>query len=176
MSFRKQTRADFRRRIKRVDPAYYRWGESGAARDTTANRPLGSALTGFLWAYLVISVASNRAYLENSLNQGSLGAEYHDMIFAGLSVLLVLSFLALGLHILRFFIKRGGKRRNSGGMLVGALGAMVLVYTPADVWTTGYGMLDDNSRAMLLTASATVDDALPNVDLGNVVLVSSLNR
>lgn len=174
--FRKQTHQDFRLRIKRVDPVFHRWGERGYARDKTAKRPFGSVLMGFGWAYLVISVGNNRSHLEASLQTGSLSQDMQGWILAGLASLLAISGVMLCIHIFRYFFHYGGKKQNSGALLVGALGAMVLVYTPASVWSTGYGMLDDNSRSLLLTASATVEDALPGVDLGNVVFVSSVGK
>jgi hypothetical protein len=64
---RKQTHSDFRSRVKRVDPAFYRWGERANLRDATVKRPFGSVLGGFLCAYVVIAVANNRSYLESSL-------------------------------------------------------------------------------------------------------------
>ena len=151
---RKQTHRDFRSRVKRVDPAFYRWGERANLRDATVKRPFGSVLGGFLCAYVVIAVANNRSYLESSLRQCNLSADVQGWIQAGLAALLAVSGIMLFLHLLRFFLKSGAKKQNSGALLMGVLGAMMLVYTPASVWQTGYGMLDNNSRSMLLTASA----------------------
>ena len=55
-------------------------------------------------------------------------------------------------------------RNVTGGSLplVSELGALVLVYTPASVWETGLGMMDVNSRSIVLAASNTVTEALPN--------------
>ncbi|CUH77630.1 hypothetical protein [Tropicibacter naphthalenivorans] len=173
---RKQTHTDFRRRVKTVDPRFYRWGERGTVRDLTPQRPVGSALMGFGWAYLVISVSNNRDHIAASLKQGNLPAQYHDWIFAGLAVLLAVSGVMLALHVFRYLFKNGGKRKNSGGLLIGALGALVLIYTPSTVWTTGFGMLDSNSQGLMMQASATVGDVLPGVDFGKVTFVSSNGR
>lgn len=175
-TFKTRNHGDFRRRVKRVDPVFYRWGERGSARDTTVKRPFGAVLLGFFWAYLVISVGRNRATLEQSLGQGSLSADVQSWIMAGLAALLAVSVVMLALHLFRYFVQNGGKKHNSGALLVGVLGALVLVYTPASVWNTGFGMLDDNSRNLLLTASSTVEDALPGVDFGSVAFVSSTGQ
>ena len=175
-TFKNQTRKEFRQRIRRVDPVYYRWGESGALADATARRPIASVLVGFGWAYLVIAVSSNRTLIESSLRQGNLPDHLHGYVFMGLAALLTVSVVMLGLHLFRFFFKQGGKRANSGGMLIGVLGAMMLVYTPASVWDTSFRMLDGNSRSLLLSASATVGDVIPGIDLSDIALVSSQGR
>ncbi len=178
MGFASDTKgySDFRRRVKRVDPAFYRWGEGARLKDATASRPTASALAGFAWAYVVISVGSNRQLLEASLREGNLSAAAQEKIMMGLGALLMASIMLFALHAVRYWLGNGGKKRNSGGLLVGALGALVLVYTPASVWQTGFGMMDDNSQSMFLTAQATLSDALPGVDLGSVSFVSSSGR
>ena len=171
-----RSRDDFRLRIKRVDPAFYRGGVGGALKDTTAPRPVGATLLGFGWAYLVIAIAGSRATSEQSLRQGTLPDQYHGYIFMTLAALLAISLVMLAVHVFRFVTKRGGKRTNSGGLLIGVLGALVLVYTPESVWNTGFQMMDGNSRSLLLTASATVGDVLPGVDFGAATLVSSFGK
>ena len=176
-TFRKQNHQDFRNRIKRVDPVFYRWGERGAIADATPHRPFGSLLMGFGWAYLVISVSNNRAVLESSLRQGSLPEQYHDMIFMGLAALLAMSLVMLAIHLFRFFAgRKGGKRRNSGALLTGVMGALMLIYTPASVWQTGFGMMDGNSRSFVMAASATMSEVIPGVDLNSAVFVSSIGK
>ncbi|WGW02933.1 hypothetical protein [Tropicibacter oceani] len=175
-TLRKQTHQDFRRRIKSVDPTFYRNGERGAMKDATAQRPIGSALLGFGWAYLVISVANNRTVIEQSLHQGNLHTDYHGYVLMALAALLAASGVMLLLHLVRYFTKTGGKKRNSGGLLVGALGALVLVYTPTSVWDAGFDMMDGNSRSFVQTASATMSGAIPSIDLGSVAFVSSQGR
>ncbi len=168
---------EFRRRIKAVDPRFYHLGTSRGRTDTTPSRPTLFAMLGFGWAYLVISISRNKTLLEQSLSQGSLSDEMQSNIVMALAALLAVSGIMLALHLMRFFLKKGGKSRNSGGLLFGALGALMLVYTPPSVFHAGFGMLDDNSRNLLLAAHNTVTDtmngAVPNVDFGNVVFVSS---
>lgn len=173
---RQPRHADFRARVKRVDPVFYRWGERGSMRDATVKRPFGSVLMGFGWAYLVVAVGTNRGLLESSLRQGTLSAETQNWVLMGLASLLAISGVMLCIHLFRYFFHSGGKKQNSGAMLIGVLGALVLVYTPDSVWNTGLGMMDNNSRSMLLTASATFEDALPGVDLGAVAFVSSIGK
>ncbi|WP_121629770.1 hypothetical protein [Tropicibacter alexandrii] len=175
-TFRKLSHADFRQRVKVVDPAYYRWGDGANRVDHTRQRPVASALMGFGWAYLTITIANNREMIESSLQQGNLPVEYHSWVFSGLAAFMGITGVMLALHLARYLLKSGGKKRNSGGILLGALGAMILVYTPASVWQTGMGMLDDNSRGLMMQASATVEEVLPNVDFGKVTFVSSQGR
>ncbi|MDJ0822801.1 MAG: hypothetical protein QNJ09_13450 [Paracoccaceae bacterium] len=171
---------DFRRRVKAVDPKYYHWGERGAKPDATKSRPVLFAMMGFAWAYLVISVSRNKTLLEESLAQGSLTDQMQSNIVMVLAALLAASGVLLMLHLGRFFLKKGGKSRNSGGLLVGALGALMLVYTPPSVFQAGYSMLDTNSRTLLMAAHNTVTDtvkgSVPTVDFGNVAFVSSQSR
>ena len=174
--YRKQTHKDFRARIKRVDPSFHRWGEGAGLRDTTVKRPVASVLTGFAWAYLVIAIASNRAHVEASLSRGTLSETLQSSVMAGLAALLAISGVMFCLHLYRYLFQSAGKKQNSGAMLIGVLGALVLVYTPDDVWRTGAGMIDNNSRTLLLTASAGVGDVLPGVDFTSVAFVSSLGK
>ncbi|KUF11599.1 hypothetical protein [Pseudoponticoccus marisrubri] len=171
-AYRKLSRADFRQRVRRVDPGYHYLGQTGRPPQKKRQRPLVACLLGFGWAYLVISVGANRAFIESSLQAGSLPAEYHGAIFGGLAMLMAASGVMLLIHLFRFVARTGGRRANSGGLLAGALGAAVLVYTPPGVWSAGYQMLDGNSRSLLQTASST----LPDLDLGQVSLVSSFSR
>ncbi|WP_419409251.1 hypothetical protein [Primorskyibacter sp. 2E107] len=145
-------------------------------RDTTASRPIGSALLGFGWAYLVAAIANNRVLIEESLKQGNLHPDYHGYIFMGLAGLLAISGVMLMLHLLRYFTRSGGKKRNSGGLLVGALGALVLVYTPSSVWDTGWNMLDGNSRQLVQIASSktSVGSSKPMIDA--IAFVNSIGQ
>ena len=175
--FRKQTHQDFRRRIKRVDPVFFRWGERGAIADATPHRPFGSLLMGFAGAYLVISVASNRNHLESSLAKGSLSQEIQGYIMMGLAALLAMSLVMLTIHVFRFLgARRGGKKKNSGAVLTGILGALMLIYTPTSVWQAGFGMMDANSRSIVMAASSSVGEMLPGVDIASAVFVSSVNE
>lgn len=172
---RNQTHRDFRLRVKRVDPVFYRWGERGALRDATIERPVGSALAGFFWSYVVVSVARNRDHLEDSLAQGSLDVEIQTWILNGLAALLAVSVVMLLVHAYRFLFLQGGKRKNSGGMLMGLMGTLVLVYTPASVWQTGYGMLDDRTRTFVTAAAETTSPRLKGFDDG-IAFVSSIGK
>lgn len=175
-SFRKQDHTDFRRRVKTVDPVFYRWGEKGTRRDATVQRPIGSTILGFGWAYLIVAVANNRQLIESSLRQGNLTQDVQGCIMMVMAGLLAASGIMLLLHLFRYFAKGGAKRRNSGGLLIGALGALVLSYTPASVWNMGLQMMDGNSRAFVQTASSTVNDAIPGLNLSGVAFVSSQGR
>ena len=168
-TFRKMTQQDFQARVKRIDPEYYSHGEVKKTFSSPA-RPFMSLIMGFGWAYVVISVARNRSHIEHSLLQGNLPAEYHDFIFFILAALLAVSAVMLGIHLFRFLMSRRAStgKRNSGGLLVGALAAGALVYTPASVFDAGLGMIDQNSRSLIMAASSNV-----NVDFASVSFVSS---
>ncbi|MBV2361018.1 hypothetical protein KUH32_14735 [Thalassococcus sp. CAU 1522] len=171
-SFRKQTQDDFRQRVKRIDPVYA-GGGLVPAKDTTPRRPVLSVLMGFAWVYIVITVANNRDTIEISLTQGALDPRLHSWVFGALAALLMISAVMLGIHVLRFFAKSAAKRGNSGSVLAGALGAVLLIYTPPGVWDAGFRMLDSNSRGVLQSATQTLGDALPGVDFNKAIFVSS---
>ena len=172
-AIRKQTHTDFCQRLSRVESSICRPGASVATRDTTVARPFAATLTGFGWIYLVVAVSTNRELIASSLKHGSLPAEYHDWIFNGLAAMIVASFIVLALHVFRYFMKTGGKRTNSGGVLVGAIAALVLFYTPSDVWSTGFGMLDGHSRNALASAGAAIEGTFPGLGVHNLAFVSS---
>ncbi len=168
-TFRKMTQQDFKARVSRIDPEFSRHGEVKKSFSSPA-RPIMSLIMGFGWAYLVISVARNRGHIENSLLQGNLPAEYHDYVFFMLAALLAVSAVMLGIHLFRFLMARRASTNkcNSGGLLAGALAAGALVYTPASVFDAGLGMIDQNSRSLLVAASSTA-----NIDLASIAFVSS---
>lgn len=156
---------------------FHRFGERGALADATPSRPFGALLMGFGWAYLVVSISNNRDVLETSLAQGSLPDRLHGYVFMILAGLLAMSVIMLALHVFRFLtMRKGGKKKNSGALLMGVLGALTLTYTPASVWQTGFGMMDVNSRSFVIAASDTVKDAIPEVDFGNVAFASSIGK
>lgn len=172
----KQTQSDFRSRVKRVDPRFHRMGAQAYSKDRTPRRRTPSLLMGFAWIYMVASVANNRDTIATSLKQGSLPAQYHDWIFAGLTVLLAASAVMIGLHLVRYLFKDGNKKKNSGAVLFGGLGALMLFYTPASVWTQGYGMLDTHSQSVLMQASAALEGRFPDLKVDEVAFVTSTGR
>lgn len=174
-AFRKMTRDDFAARVRRVDPEFH----SGAGRcpaKRVKERPFLCMFGGFVLAYVVISVARNRDYLEESLRQGSLPAHMHGYVIGLLAAFLAFAFVAVLYHLGRWITRRGAEKRNSGGLLAGAVAAGALVYTPASVFEAGYGMLDPNSRKVLQSATSTVKGNLPGVDLASIVFVSSQEK
>ncbi len=172
-TFRKLSHADFRLRVARVDPRFARLGEAAYAKDATPSRPFAMTLVGFGWIYMVSSISNRRDHIATSLRQGSLPEHYHDWIFGGLAVLLAASVVLLLLHVLRYSYKTGAKKKNSGGILMGALVALTLFYTPASVWDMGFGMLDGNSQQVILAANTAFEQTFPNLTLDNVAFVSS---
>lgn len=167
-SSHKLTQRDFRKRVKRVDPQFYRSGNSAQA-ETRKSHPIGSSMIGFGWVFLLLTIARNRPTIEASLQQGTLPDQYHNWILAGLVAFLAASFALIGLHVLRFVFQSGPRRKNSAGLLMGAALAFGMINTPMHVWQSGYGMLDDNTRALIQIASSSVE----NLNLSDVSLVSS---
>lgn len=172
----KQTRNDFQNRVKRIDPQFHRMGEAAYASDKAPRRRTVSVLMGFGWVYLVAAIGTNRDHIATSLEQGSLPAAYHDHVFMGLTVLLAASCVLLCMHVVRYFLKSGNRSRNSGGILVGAMGALAVFYAPTDVWTAGFGMMDGNSKNLLLTASAALEETFPGINVDSMTYVLSSNR
>lgn len=168
-AFRKLSQVDFRKRVARVDSRFARMGPAAYAKDRTPARPLSMALMGFGWIYLVASISNRRDHITASLSQGNLPDHYHQWIFSGLAVMLAASMVLLLLHVVRYFAKSDGKKKNSGGILLGALLAVALFHTPAGVWQGGLGMLDQHSQRMILAAGTTLKDS-PVMAINNLPL------
>jgi hypothetical protein len=175
-SFRKQNQRDFNARVKRLDPGFAGAAFLSNGKDMTTARPVLWTLTGFAWFYLVISISNNKSSIRESLLQGSLPQQHHDLVLAALSGLLAVSGVMFLLHVVRFVMKQGPKRSNSCGILTGALAAAALVYTPPSVLSAGFGMLDQNSQSLLMAAHSTVKSSVPGVDWDKIALVSSLGK
>ncbi|KMK67526.1 hypothetical protein [Puniceibacterium sp. IMCC21224] len=175
-AFRKQSKTDFNDRLRRLNSSHGSAGSYRQGADTNSARPILFTLLGFAWFYTVITVAERKSHLKLSLVQGNLPAQYHDMIMAGLGALLAVSGVMLVLHLVRYLMKRGAKRSNSGGILVGALVAATLVYTPPSVFEAGFGMLDSNSRSLIMAASSTVTGNVSGLDWSAIQLVSSYSK
>ncbi|APX24209.1 MAG: hypothetical protein CML50_15465 [Rhodobacteraceae bacterium] len=161
-AFRKMTHDDFTARLHRLSAQN---GATPANNHGTAQvqHPYLMMMAGFIWAYFMFSVARKRDHIEISLRQGDLPERYHDYVIYGLAALLAVSAVMLALHLVRFLIARRRARRGtpSGRLLVGAIAAAALFYTPASVYETAFGLLDGNAQAMILSASESVSTVLP---------------
>lgn len=175
-TFRKQTRQDFRGRVKRIDPKFYRMGDRAYAKDKTPRRRLLSVLTGFGWAYVVMAVATNKDQVAAALAQQGVPAVHHGTVFIGLAVLVAVSCVLIGVHGLRFMLHHGNRGRNSGGLLAGALAAVTLFHAPTALWQTGFGLMDNHSQTLLQTASTAIEKQFPGVGIGTLTFVSSSGR
>ncbi len=173
-TIRKQTKSDFTARLRRVEPGLA--GRGPGAADTTIRRPVFWSLAGFGWCYIVISIASRRDQIRDSLTQGSLSVQTHEAILGGLAALLAVSGVMLGLHLLRILGKVGARKSNSGNLLFGVLAAATLVHTPPGVFQAGFGVLDTKSRSILLAAHASVKQSVGSIDWGGAVMVASNGR
>lgn len=174
-ALKKQTRRDFDARLRRLDPDAAQGTEDKRSHSVT-RRPIVSLFAGFGWIYLVITVARNRTAISDSLVEGSLPNHYHIWIFAGLAVLLAVSGVMLLTHMARVLFKDGAKRSNSRGVLLGAVAAGGLIYTPPAVVEAGFTMLDTNSRALLRAAHSQVKSTVPGVDRSQITMVSAYGK
>ncbi|MBE9636442.1 hypothetical protein [Salipiger mangrovisoli] len=173
---RKVTHADFEARVRRIDPQFATQGAAVAGTPArTSKRPLVSGLCGFLWAGVVIAVARNQPAIEASLLQGSLPEQYHVYIFGAIAALLAVSGVMVMMHLLRVVSRRGSARSNSAGLLAGIAAAAVMSLIPAHVYETGLGLLDENSRDMIVSASNSVR-ATSGLDIRGATFVTALGN
>ena len=171
-TIKKQTHRDFRHRIRRVDPHFYRTGNC-VQHDARVSRPVGAAVLGFAWAYLIVSLSQNRSVLETSLQQGNLPEHLHMWIMGGLASFIIVSLVVYGAHLLRFLFQSGARRMNSGSILLGSMAALMMIFIPPEAWKAAFEMLDENSQAIIIAASDSMEIDLPDVTLTDVALVSS---
>lgn len=176
-AIRKMTHADFDARVKRVDPKFARLGHQATAASTAraAKRPILSGLVGFVWAGIVIAVARNQAQIADSLAQGSLPQEYHVYVFGMLAALLAVSGVVAVMHLLRCVGRRAGERGNSLSLVTGIVAAVVLTQVPAEVYETGLGLLDENSRNVMLAAGNSVRGPA-GLEISGTTFLSSLGN
>lgn len=170
--FRKLTQKDFQSRIARVDPFFARHGVCRIKPATRVSNPLLWTTLGFGWIYLVITIGRRRAWLEESLSQGSLPDHMRDWILAGLAALIGVTAVMLMLHLARFLFRRRGQRGASGNILAGAIGALMLVNAPVDTFTGASG-LGANMGEFLSAALDSRHDTAPSLDVSDIRLVSS---
>ncbi|SDI08881.1 hypothetical protein [Alloyangia pacifica] len=173
---RKVTHADFEARVRRIDPQFSRLGARDAgAIARPSKRPIISGIFGFLWAGMVIAVARNQAAIETSLLKGSLPQEYHVYIFGTLAALLAVSGVMVIMHLLRVVSRRGTARSNSAGILVGIAAAAMMSMVPAQTYEAGLGLLNENSRGLIETASNSVRGS-GGLDIRGATFVSALGN
>ncbi len=171
--FRKQDHGDFAARVRRIDPSYFRMGALAYAKDTTKERAFGACALGFLWAYLVAAIGTNRSVLEDGLRQSALSADAQYWVISALAAVLAASLVMIALHLVRFLVTKGARRKNSRSLLIGAILAFGLFYTPDIVWQTGYGMLDGHSQDFLANAGDMVEQTFPGLRIDNIAFTSS---
>ena len=162
---RKQDHRDFQRRVKRIDPRFFRMGHTAYVKDDTKPRVISAALTGFGWAYLIFAIGENRAQVEASLLQGSLSAEAQYWVISALAAAIAASLVMLAAHLIRVILTTGPRRQNSRALLLGAVAALSLFHTPDIVWTTGFDLLDGHSQNALATVGDVIQDAFPSIGL-----------
>lgn len=172
-NFRKQDHGDFAARVKRIDPGFYRMGDQAYAKDTTKEHVFGAMAIGFGWAYIVAAIGTNRTILEESLRQSALSSQAQDWVISALAALLAASLVMIALHLVRFALTKGPRRKNSRSLLIGAMLAFGLFYTPDVVWQTGYGMLDGHSQDFLASAGDMVEQSFPSLSIDRIAFTSS---
>ena len=159
-------RNDFINRVNRIEKRGFL--NQPARTSRASERPFLSAFLGFGWFYAILAITTKKDVIEASLAAGNLSEDTQFYLMAGLTALVVISFVLIGFLILRLLM-RLPMRRNNGGILTGALAAGVLTLTPPEYFAAGYDMLDDNTKKVINTASLTVQD----IDWQNVVMVAS---
>ncbi len=162
-TFRKQTHDDYLARVSRVNASFL-----ATHRDRSHEHPIAFGLLGFLWFYLVLSIATRKSDILSSLQSGALPEDMHNLVLSVIAVMLGTSLVVLIYHLARFVIRQHD-RRNSGGLVFGAIAALGLTLTPPAVLEAGYGLLDDNTRTLV----ATTQNKMRNIDWNEVVMVSS---
>lgn len=173
-TLRKQDHGDFSRRVKRIDPAFYRTGRSSYVAQDAKRHVIGAALIGFGWAYGVAAIGNGRGQIESSLRQGTLSPEVQHWILSALAAMLAASLVMLVVHLLRMFISKGPRRSNSRALLTGAVLAFAVFHMPQEAWNAGYSLLDGRSQDFLASASAMVETRFPSLQIGSVSFASSL--
>lgn len=164
-AFRKQDHGDFSRRVRQIDPRYARMGARAYAKDTAKPHAFGALCLGFGWAYIAAAIANNRAHIEASMQQGTLSAGVQYWVVSALAAALAATLVMLGAHVVRAVLTRGPRRTNSCSLLMGAMIAFALFYTPDMVWDVGYGLLDGRSQNLLQSAGGLLEDTLPGLNL-----------
>lgn len=172
-AFRKQNHGDFSRRVNQIDPQSFRKGIFGCSHDTAKPHVVGAALLGFGWAYMAAAIGGNRNHIEAALRQGNLSSEAQHWIISALAAALAASLVMLSAHVLRAVVTGGARRKNSRGLLLGAMLAFALFYTPDVVWQTGFGMLDGRSQDFLQAASDMVESTFTGLNIDQISFTSS---
>lgn len=160
---RQQTQADYAARVKRVNKAF-----GQRFKQAPSGRSHIWAVIGFLWFYVVVTIATRKADIIQSLEAGNLPHDAQNLVLAVMAVLLGVSLVLLAFHSLQVVL-RTHARRTSGGLVFGAVAAMGLILIPPSVWRSGYALLDDNTRLFV----AETQNSVRNIDWSDVVLVSS---
>lgn len=154
-TFRKLGKNDFQARLKRIDGL--QGGHGGSQGSNRRDKPLFSALLGFGWFYAALGIGMNKTKIEASLAQGNLAANVQTYIVGILAVLLIITAVMLCVHVFRFVV--GGRaRRNSGGLVMGAIGAIGFVSAPPELWSLGYDLLDNNAQMIVYNIQNTIAD------------------
>lgn len=172
---RKLTQLDFHQRVKRVDSNFLHNG-NGTHAEHRKSGPFKTTVVGFGWAYAVLLLAANRPAIETYLNQGVLPPQYHIWVVAAFSAAIAASMVLLLVHVLRLVFQKGHQRTASGGLLFGTGLALALTYAPPSVWSAGNTMFDDNLRGFVMSANASLDMDLPEIDFSDLSFVTSAGQ
>jgi hypothetical protein len=178
---RKQTHADFRLRVQRVDPAFHRHGAEAAtpaAALAPGRTPRLAALTGFGWVALLCLVAGNRPAIAAALERAALPDPLPVWALAGLGALLAASVVLLARHLLVAVLRRGAARRHSAALLIGGALAFGLAQLPGDLYRQGFDHLEQTTRGAaqgaMASAGALMAQALPDLAPGRGALSAAL--
>jgi hypothetical protein len=153
-TYKKQTVADFRQRVKRVDPAFAVIGEAAYARPTVRYRPLVSLITGAGWLYLVGLLLTDPGRIPISLQLGSLPEQLHMLVMALPTALIITTALILPVHLARALLRFNPRHKNARMILLGAIVGGTLAYLPDDSVMAGLDYLHGPGKDGLLIAQS----------------------
>jgi hypothetical protein len=157
---KKQTKADFQRRVKSVDPAFARFGDAAHARDTRKHRPFLSLMAGGIWVYLMAWTMTSYDQIKYSLTLGNIDPSHHGYVFAALAFFLIISLVAILGHAYRFAFRKGASKSNSGRLLTGAICGLAVFYTPSSVWQNSMDLAQQDPQVLFTLASAKVNQSI----------------
>ncbi|MCE0507164.1 hypothetical protein LR948_17480 [Roseivivax sp. GX 12232] len=169
--FRKLDQADFRARVTRLDPHYARHGVSRARPRAQSERPALWAMLGFSLSLCLTALVQNRAAISESLAQGSLGADHRLWLLGGVTALAIYGVLRLAAFALQCLFAKRARRGAPGGLVVGALGALLVLQVPSETYRAGLALLGAEGDRIARDASRGAQERL-NIDAAELRFVS----
>lgn len=130
-------------------------------------------MVGFVWFYIVLTMARKKDYIAQSLSEGTLNEQAQFGFMAAMAALIAASLVVFGIHLVRY-VGKARMARNSGGLISGAVMASGLIMIPPEAYDHAFNLLDDNTRSFLETANANLDQS--DLDFGNMILLAAATK